>query len=129
MTEKEKYPLKGLDEDQINDYFQNQNWHESRDNWFEAFNHYLSNKKAKIRAPIIPKRKYDEVLQHELLVKTQEWKKNSVMKLQDHNIIEAIKLDQMMIKHGLYKEICYDSFEISHITWPISYGPYVIWAI
>ena len=112
MTEKEKYPLKGLDEDQINDYFQNENWHESRDNWFEAFNHYLSNKKSRIRAPIIPKRKYDEVLQHELLVKTQEWKKDSVLKIQDHNIIEAIKLDQMMIKHRLYKEFCYEIYNV-----------------
>lgn len=54
-----------------------QDWHGSRDNWFDAFQNYLSIKKANIRAPIVPKRKYDEVLQHELLVKTQSWKKDS----------------------------------------------------
>ena len=110
MTEKEKFPLKGLNQDQINDYFQNQvqgssdhslgpsqsghpdcplqcpssgiripeqDWQGSRDNWYDAFQNYLSIKHAKIRAPIIPARKFDEVLHHELLVKTQSWKKNS----------------------------------------------------
>ena len=71
MTEKEKYPLKGLVESEINDYFKNHDWQASRDNWFNAFEDYLSNKKAGIRAPIIPKRKYDDIIHHELLVNTQ----------------------------------------------------------
>ena len=107
MSEKEKFPLKGLNQHQVNDYFQNQvkgspehssvgpvwrarlyglksgtripkqDWHGSRDNWYDAFQNYLSNKEANIRAPIIPARKFDEVLHHELLVKTQSWKKDS----------------------------------------------------
>ena len=71
INPKEKFPLKGLNQDQINDYFKNENWHESRDRFSDAFNYYLSNKKANQRVAIISKYKYDHVLHHELLVKIQ----------------------------------------------------------